>query len=211
MPPVTNTSIPALWAKIMVPLTVVAPFFCLAMTKAKSLREVFTASCPIRARPFSCSSSRPMCGTPSRTAMVAGTAPFSRTTCSTCLAVSKFCGYGMPCVMMVDSRATTGMLCANACSTSWLNAKCDGPATHAVPRRTCRSKWRGGEPRPCVRNRPQRARLAPCGCECMRRSVFKCKMVDSRSEIETRACRTVRRSDGQLVRLEWKWRNWISL
>ena len=52
------------------------------------------------------------------TAMVAGTAPFSRMVCSTRSAVSTFCGYGIPWEMMVDSSATTGFPAAFAAATS---------------------------------------------------------------------------------------------
>ena len=53
-------------------------------------------------------------------AIVAGTAPLSRIICSTVLAISTFCGYGIPCEMIVDSNATTGRLLSNACCTSLL-------------------------------------------------------------------------------------------
>ena len=50
--------------------------------------------------------------------MVAGTAPFSRMIFSTFIAVSTFCGYGMPWEMMVDSSATTGLPASRASLTS---------------------------------------------------------------------------------------------
>ncbi len=46
---------------------------------------------PVRASCSICSRSSPMCTTPSMMAIVAGTAPFSRTMRSTSSAVSKFC------------------------------------------------------------------------------------------------------------------------
>ena len=49
--------------------------------------------------------------------MVAGTAPSARTASSTIRAVSRFSGHGMPCVMMVDSSATTGRPSASAAAT----------------------------------------------------------------------------------------------
>ncbi len=51
-------------------------------------------------------------------AMVAGTAPPARTAASTARAVSWFCGAGMPWVIMVDSRATSGRRAAMASATS---------------------------------------------------------------------------------------------
>ena len=53
-------------------------------------------------------SERPAQITPPITAMVAGTAPPARTWLSSERAVSRFSGYGIPCVMMVLSSATTG-------------------------------------------------------------------------------------------------------
>ena len=47
-------------------------------------------------------------GRPLRTAIVAGTAPPSRTICSTSRAIATLCGYGIPWLMIVDSSATTG-------------------------------------------------------------------------------------------------------
>jgi hypothetical protein len=53
-----------------------------------------------------------------RTTIVAGTAPCSRTTCSTASAVSTLAGYAMPWAMIVDSSATTGWPADNAADTS---------------------------------------------------------------------------------------------
>ena len=50
-------------------------------------------------------------------ATVAGTAPALRTAASTALTVSKFCGYGMPWLMIVLSSATTGAPHASALAT----------------------------------------------------------------------------------------------
>ena len=52
------------------------------------------------------------------TAMVAGTAPWSRTICSTSVANSTFCGKGRPWLMMVLSSATTGRPSRRASATS---------------------------------------------------------------------------------------------
>jgi hypothetical protein len=52
------------------------------------------------------------------TAMVAGILPVDLTILSTDWAISNEVGYGIPWVMIVDSRATTGFPVANASSTS---------------------------------------------------------------------------------------------
>ena len=56
-------------------------------------------------------------------AIVAGTAPLSRMVFSTASAVSTFCGYGMPCEMIVDSSATTGRPCSRAVATSGFTSR----------------------------------------------------------------------------------------
>ena len=58
--------------------------------------------------------------TPPMMAMVAGTAPLSLTIASTARAVSLLTGYSIPCVMIVDSRATTGFPASIAFFTSSL-------------------------------------------------------------------------------------------
>ena len=60
----------------------------------------------------------PTSSRPSRTATVAGTAPPVRTAASDAGATSRFCGYGRPWLMSVDSRATTGVPSARAAATS---------------------------------------------------------------------------------------------
>ena len=57
---------------------------------------------------------------PPISAMVAGSAPAARITASTSRAVRTFCGYGMPCAMMVDSSATSGRPAARAAATGAL-------------------------------------------------------------------------------------------
>lgn len=54
---------------------------------------------------------------PSIMAIVAGTHPFEEMISSTSVAHLQFSGYDMPCEMIVDSRATTGMLFFNAVCT----------------------------------------------------------------------------------------------
>jgi len=56
-------------------------------------------------------------------AIVAGIAPFYLTIYSTATAVSLFTGYSIPCVIIVDSNATTGCPLANASLTSSLTLK----------------------------------------------------------------------------------------
>jgi hypothetical protein len=56
-------------------------------------------------------------------AIVAGSAPFARTTASTLRAISRFLGYGMPWVMIVDSSATTGRPAARASATGRLRVR----------------------------------------------------------------------------------------
>ena len=58
------------------------------------------------------------------TAIVAGTAPPWRTWLSSERAVARFSGYGMPCVMIVLSSATTGNLPCSARRTSGLILRC---------------------------------------------------------------------------------------
>jgi len=106
----------------MVAATVVEPVAPRDTAIARSARESFKVSlvCASDSRVFA---SRPMCSEPSMTAMVAGTAPASRTAASTAVAVWKFCGQGMPCVTMVLSSATTGRLLLSAVLTSGLICK----------------------------------------------------------------------------------------
>ena len=117
MPPVAKTSIPASRAAIIVAATVVAPVWPVASATARSARESFIAS-PRSASAARVVSSRPTWSVPSITAMVAGTAPDARISASTARAVSRFCGNGMPWVMMVLSSATSGRLLARASATS---------------------------------------------------------------------------------------------
>jgi len=61
-----------------------------------------------RAKSSICSRKRPTVMRPASTAIVAGTAPHSRTAASISSAVAAFSGHGSPCVMSVDSSETTG-------------------------------------------------------------------------------------------------------
>ena len=100
---------PASAAQIMVAATVVAPVRPVATQAARSARLSFiTVPSSDWAKRSSAASSRPMRMVPSITAMVAGTAPPARISASTSRAISRFCGNGIPWVMIVDSSATTG-------------------------------------------------------------------------------------------------------
>jgi hypothetical protein len=57
---------------------------------------------------------RPILILPAIIAIVAGIAPVAIIVYSTATAVSLLVGYSMPCVMIVDSNATTGRLLSNA-------------------------------------------------------------------------------------------------
>lgn len=83
-----------LWGYL--PATVVAPISPEASTGRISRLETLAHFSPCWASAFSWASSRPMQHLWFIIAIVAGTAPPSRTVCSTRLAVSRFCGYGMP-------------------------------------------------------------------------------------------------------------------
>ncbi|KAH3661787.1 hypothetical protein OGAPHI_005965 [Ogataea philodendri] len=109
-PPVANRSIPAAWARIMVEAIVVPPVSFLAITNGMSRRETLYLSPGTDIDSRSATES-PTFGTPSTNPTVAGTAPFSRISCSTDWAISMLAGYGRPWVMIVLSKATTGPFC----------------------------------------------------------------------------------------------------
>lgn len=96
MPPVTNTRMPAMCATIIVAATVIAPFCLRTIVGRISLLDTLLHACPALASETSCSPERPTQTSPARIAIVAGVAPCSLTVASTLLAVSRFCGNGMP-------------------------------------------------------------------------------------------------------------------
>ncbi len=109
MPPVAKTRIPAAWAAIIVADTVVAAQPPPASAAARLGRAAFRTDRPVPSpAPPGRPSSSPTRIRPSRMAIVAGTAPASRTAASDARATSRFCGYGRPWLMSVDSSATTG-------------------------------------------------------------------------------------------------------
>ena len=91
MPPVPNTSMPASWAQIIVAATVVEPGRPVEIANARSARDSFMTPVMLPSL-SSVSASRPMRILPSRTAMVAGTAPRLRISASTARAVSTLSG-----------------------------------------------------------------------------------------------------------------------
>mmetsp|Transcript_4513 Transcript_4513/g.9709 ORF Transcript_4513/g.9709 Transcript_4513/m.9709 type:complete len:331 (+) Transcript_4513:397-1389(+) len=118
MPPVTNTLMPASAASSIVADTVVAPSSRCDSTRGRSRLLTFLTAWPPRAMCSSWWRSRPMQGCPAMMAIVAGTAPFSDTTCSTSRAVCRLLGYGMPWLMIVLSRATTAFPARRAACTA---------------------------------------------------------------------------------------------
>ena len=125
MPPVANAAMPAARAAIMVAATVVEPVAPVARATARSARLTLSTSRAVD-NASSAVPSNPTRSRPSETAMVAGTAPAPRTSASTARAVSRLVGEGMPCVMMVDSSATTGRPSFRASATSgWMASGID--------------------------------------------------------------------------------------
>ncbi len=92
MPPVANTLMPAMWAMIMVVVTVVAPSCPRAHSTARSRRLALATDVPALPRCSISSLEQPAFSRPPIMAMVAGTAPFSRMIRSTARAVSTFWG-----------------------------------------------------------------------------------------------------------------------
>ncbi len=123
IPPVAKTAIPAAWAAIIVADTVVAAQPPAAIAAASVGRAALrTEPAGAVARASSDSSSSPTRSRPAWTATVAGIAPAARTAASDARATSRFCGYGSPWLMSVDSRATTGRPAAMAAETSGLTS-----------------------------------------------------------------------------------------
>ena len=116
-PPVAKNFMPARLERRMVLATVVAAEDFRAQASGMSLVLAFKTLVP-EAKISKSFSSRPTFGIPSIIATVAGIAPESRTVFSMSLATSKFFGYGMPCEMIVLSKATTGIPSLKASFTS---------------------------------------------------------------------------------------------
>src|SRR5690606_13524837 len=77
-----------------------------------------TPACPSAARSSICWRLSPTVILPPSTAIVAGTAPSARIASSIASAVSTLAGYAKPCVISVDSSATTGRPSRSASLTS---------------------------------------------------------------------------------------------
>ena len=108
---------PARAAITEVAATVVAAWRPCAARIGRSRTEALLTSEELAISTNSASDS-PTQTSPLMSAIVAGTAPCSRTQSSICRATSKFVGRGRPWLMMVDSRATTPILSSNAFCTS---------------------------------------------------------------------------------------------
>ena len=92
MPPVAKTPMPAMWAIIMVVVTVQAPSWPRATSTGRSRRLALAISGPFLPKYSISSGVRPAFSRPPMMAMVAGTAPLSRMICSTSRAVFTFWG-----------------------------------------------------------------------------------------------------------------------
>ena len=92
MPPVAKILMPAMWAMIIVVVTVVAPSASRATSAGRSRRLALATPRPVLPRYSISSWVNPAMSLPPMTAMVAGVAPFSRMVCSTKSAVSTFLG-----------------------------------------------------------------------------------------------------------------------
>ncbi len=167
-PPVANTRIPARSARCEVAATVVAPSPLRATTGARS-RTPHLATPSVFASASSAASSRPTRTSPPRIAIVAGTAPCSRTTPSISRATRRLSGRGSPWAMIVLSSATTGRPSSRAVRTS--SCKCMprtlGGLTPGVARtqgvRPLESgRLKGSDPWVVRRCRPGRPRRGSC-------------------------------------------------
>ncbi len=130
MPPVAMKWMPAIAHAASVPATVVAPHWPETAHVARSRPETLRTSSVWASRSMS-SSSSPTLTAPSMTAMVAGTAPRSRTRCCASLAAAGPMSGGRPWAITDDSSATTGCDRIRARSTSAvIRISPDGCAGH---------------------------------------------------------------------------------
>src|SRR6476620_348409 len=116
-PPVANTPIPARAASTAVLETVVAPLTPRTEATGRSRTPSLVSPGSPHTR-STCAAVSPACGTPSRTAIVAGTAPPARTAAATSSAAARLSGRGRPWVSSVLASATTGAPERSASSTS---------------------------------------------------------------------------------------------
>src|SRR6185312_11665034 len=115
-PPVANTRIPPAAAIAAVAATVVAPSRRSAYAGARSRRDSLTSS--VLQTRSSSSPVRPILGSPSRTAIVAGTAPAARMVSSRRVATLRLRPGGRPWARIVLSSATIAPVVACASRTS---------------------------------------------------------------------------------------------
>ncbi len=119
MPPVAKTRMPAAAAAIIVADTVVAAQPSTDSAAARFGRAALTTDpAGAVASSSSAASSSPTRIRPPRIAIVAGVAPAATTAASEAHATSRFCGYGNPWLISVDSRATTGRRSRSAAATA---------------------------------------------------------------------------------------------
>lgn len=97
MPPVAKILIPAMWARTIVPATVVPPL-CRPrpVIYGRSRRETFMVDFDPLPNASIMVLDNPTLARPLTIPMVAGTAPFARMTSSTCIASSTLSGEGNP-------------------------------------------------------------------------------------------------------------------
>src|SRR5690349_15658818 len=105
--------------------TVVAPLSPVAAATGRSRTPSLARSGSAHTR-STWSGVRPTCGTPSSTAIVAGTAPPARTAASISSAAARLSGRGRPWASRVLSSATTGRRAASAFDTSGERTAADG-------------------------------------------------------------------------------------
>ena len=109
---------PARAAIVAVLATVVAPGTPRTSAGPRSRTPSFSDVLALRDLAAGAASSRPTRTSPSSTAIVAGTAPSSRTAASISPAIRRLSGRGSPWARIVDSSATTGRPSASAAATS---------------------------------------------------------------------------------------------
>src|SRR5664280_1008938 len=132
MPPVTKTRMPAASAMCKDAATVVPPLNPMATATGMSRGPIFLTHLA-RASISSSDLERPTRILPETRAVVAGMAPPLRTMPSSSCASSRLIGYGMPCVMMADSSATTGVPLRRA---SWTSSAITNSSGWVSPRLT---------------------------------------------------------------------------
>src|SRR5690606_28905822 len=152
-PPVANTPIPAACANAAVPATVVAPVRPRPIAGPRSRNDSLATSSLVHSV-WIWAGVSPTVGLPSRTAIVAGTAPSSRTVRSSWAAMERLWRGGKPGASSVDSYATTARPAEIASATSFDISM----RTHASwpTARKCRCATRPWGPGPAAWDHPCR-------------------------------------------------------